>query len=222
MTMLQEKTRILLTGFSPFGNSAVNPSWEAVKQVAVPQNVELMRLEIPTVFYKSAQVLAGKIEEFKPDVVLCVGQAAGRAEITPERIAININDAKKPDNGGNIPHNELIDSEGPPAYFSGFPIEKIIEALHSEDIPVRISFSAGTYVCNHLFYSLMDLINQKELPIIGGFVHIPCIPEQVGRDFQPSTPSLPIEVIVHGLEVITNVLLDDFKQSKLDKAFCDS
>ena len=208
MKSYKHSSRVLMTGFSPFGNSSVNPSWEAVKQVQTDKDVELIRLEIPTVFYKSARILEECIEETRPDIVLCIGQAAGRAEITPERIAININDASVPDNEGNMPRNEFISQDGAPAYFTGLDVDKIVEALQLESIPARISFSAGTYVCNHLFYSLMDFIWRNDLPIIGGFVHIPCIPEQIGSDFSVKTPSLPLDVIVHGLECILHICLN--------------
>ena len=146
MESIKHRKRVLMTGFSPFGNSTVNPSWEAVKQVQIDKDVELIRLEVPTVFYKSARILEECIKETSPDFVLCIGQAAGRAAITPERIAININDAGMPDNEGNMPCNEFISQDGAPAYFTGLDVDKIVEALQLEGIPARISFSSGTYV----------------------------------------------------------------------------
>lgn len=205
--MNADQTKILLTGFSPFGASAINPSWEAVKGVQAPDEIDLYRLEIPTVFYKSSALLAEVIDDFQPDIVLCVGQAAGQADITPERLAVNINNARSADNEGNTPKNELIVPDGPAAYFSTLPVEQFVTALQSNGLPARLSFSAGTYVCNHVFYALMHIIATRYPHMRGGFVHIPAVPEQIGHGFSEQTPALPLKAIIQGLEIILSVCL---------------
>ncbi|MBQ6472173.1 MAG: pyroglutamyl-peptidase I [Victivallales bacterium] len=182
--------KVLLTGFTPFGRNTVNPSWEAVKLVQAFDGMELHRLEIPTVFGKSAQILEEALENIEPDLVLCIGLAAARDSICLERIAVNISDAKSPDNEGNVPHDKVIRLDGPAAYWSNLPCEKLVVALEEEDIPARLSFSAGTFVCNHVFYSLMYLIDTKYPQMTGGLAHI------------PSTTVLPLDTVARGLEVI--------------------
>ncbi len=188
--------KVLITGFEPFGGESLNPSWEAVRQL--PDNInaiEIIKLEIPTVFGKSAIIIEEAIQKLSPDVVICVGQAGGRSGITPERVAINVDDAKIPDNEGNQPIDKVIQYNGANAYFANLPIKAIVEALTNEGISASVSNSAGTFVCNHCMYNLLYLVNTKYNNIRGGFVHVPYIKEQ------GNTPYMELIDIVKGLEI---------------------
>ena len=192
---------VLLTGFEPFGGETVNPSWEAVR---VLQNARIAghRVEtrcLPVVFGAAAKQLREAIAQTQPALVICVGQAGGRAQISLERIAINIDDARSPDNAGNSPVDAAIIAGGPAGYFSTLPIKRLLVELHRAQIPAEISQSAGTYVCNHVFYSLMH--NLKKHPgVRGGFVHIPYSPEQALQ--HRGSASLPIEAVTAALRIV--------------------
>ncbi|MFC9601754.1 pyroglutamyl-peptidase I [Peribacillus butanolivorans] len=194
------KQKVLLTGFEPFGGERVNPSWEAVKQLhgEVIDDVTLVAEQIPTVFGKSVAVMEQLIQQHNPDIVICVGQAGGRLHITPERVAINMDDARIPDNQGNQPIDEPIADKGPVAYWSTIPIKRIVENMKESNIPASISHTAGTFVCNHIFYGLMDYITRTSSSIRGGFIHIPFIPEQT---INKEAPSLSLETIVKGIKI---------------------
>ena len=191
--------KILLTAFTPFDGENINPALEAMK--LLPDkigNLEVLKLEVPTVFGKSARLVLETIEQEKPDFVLSIGQAGGRAEITPERIAINIDDAGIPDNEGNQPVDRPIYLDGENAYFSTLPVKAMVEAIKKEGVPASVSNSAGTYVCNHLLYSVLHSIKKNALPIKAGFIHVPYIPEQTLD--KKDKPSLPLQDIVKGLK----------------------
>ena len=191
--------KILLTAFTPFDGESINPALEAMK--LLPDkigNLEVLKLEVPTVFGKSARLVLETIEQEKPDYVLSIGQAGGRAEITPERIAINIDDAGIPDNEGNQPVDRPIYPDGENAYFSTLPVKAMVEAIKKEGIPATVSNSAGSYVCNHLMYSVLYSIKKNALPIKAGFIHVPYIPEQTLD--KKDKPSLPLQDIVKGLK----------------------
>ena len=191
--------KILLTAFTPFDGESINPALEAMK--LLPDkigNLEVLKLEVPTVFGKSARLVLETIEQEKPDFVLSIGQAGGRAEITPERIAINIDDARIPDNEGNQPVDRPIYLDGENAYFSTLPVKAMVEAIKKEGLPAALSNSAGTYVCNHLLYSVLYYIKINALPIKAGFIHVPYIPEQTLD--KKDKPSLPLQDIVKGLK----------------------
>ncbi|MFE6166631.1 pyroglutamyl-peptidase I [Viridibacillus arvi] len=194
------KKKVLLTGFEPFGGERINPSWEAVKQLhgEVIDDVTLVAEQIPTVFGKSVAVLEHLIQQHNPDIVICVGQAGGRLHITPERVAINMDDARIPDNQGNQPIDQPIVDKGPVAYWSTFPIKRMVENMKESNIPASVSHTAGTFVCNHIFYGLMDYIARTSSSIRGGFIHIPFIPEQT---INKEAPSLSLETIVKGLKI---------------------
>ncbi|PEZ74716.1 pyroglutamyl-peptidase I [Bacillus sp. AFS017274] len=194
------KQKVLLTGFEPFGGERVNPSWEAVKQLhgEVIEDVTLVAEQIPTVFGKSVAVMEQLIQQHNPDIVICVGQAGGRLHITPERVAINMDDARIPDNQGNQPIDEPITDKGPVAYWSTIPIKRIVENMKESNIPASVSHTAGTFVCNHIFYGLMDYITRTSSSIRGGFIHIPFIPEQT---INKEAPSLSLETIVKGIKI---------------------
>lgn len=191
--------RLLITGFDPFGGEKINPAWEAVK--ALPSkvgNVEVIKLQIPTIFHESTKVLLEGIEEHKPDVTICVGQAGGRYDISMERVAINIDDARIEDNVGNQPVDEAIYLDGDSAYFTNLPIKAMVEEAKAEGVPSSVSNTAGTFVCNHIMYSLMYHINKSNVTKKGGFIHVPYIPAQViGKK---NTPFMELTSITKGLE----------------------
>jgi len=191
--------KILVTGFDPFGGESVNPAWEAVKLLPeVIEDAKIYKLEIPTVFHRSAEILREKIQHVRPDMVLAVGQAGGRHAITPERVAINLDDARIPDNEANQPIDEKIQSDGANAYFSSLPVKAMVQAMKEVGIPAAVSNSAGTFVCNHIMYQLLYFV-EKEFPeMTGGFVHVPFIPEQVAD--KPHVPSMNLTDINKGLE----------------------
>lgn len=192
-----EKRRLLITGFDPFGGASVNPAWEAVK--LLPDTIGdfmLCKLEIPTVFGLAAETVIARANEFHPDVILCIGQAGGRNAVTPERIGVNIRDARIPDNAGNQPSGERIASDGPAAYFSTVPVEEMAAAIRAAHIPGAVSNSAGAFVCNDTLYSLLHHYAGTHVKV--GFIHVPYLPEQ-------GTPSLPLERTVAALTAAIEV-----------------
>jgi pyroglutamyl-peptidase I len=193
--------KLLLTAFDPFGGDAINPALEAVKLVADKiGRFDIVKLEVPTVFRKSIDTVAKAIEEEKPDVVLCIGQAGGRFEITPERVAINVDDARIKDNEGNQPIDIKIFEDGENAYFTTLPIKAMVEAIREANLPAAVSNTAGTFVCNHLMYGVLYTLAKKYPHIKGGFTHVPFIPAQVARR-TPVAPYMALEDIKRGLEV---------------------
>lgn len=192
--------KLLLTAFDPFGGDAINPALEAVKLVADKiGRFDIVKLEVPTVFRKSIDTVAKAIEEEKPDVVLCIGQAGGRFEITPERVAINVDDARIKDNEGNQPIDIKIFEDGENAYFTTLPIKAMVEAIIEANLPAAVSNTAGTFVCNHLMYGVLYTLAKKYPHIKGGFTHVPFIPAQVARR-TPVAPYMALEDIKRGLE----------------------
>ncbi|WP_432146147.1 pyroglutamyl-peptidase I [Streptomyces sp. bgisy084] len=192
-------TRVLLTGFAPFGGESLNPSWQAVRAAAAepPVGIEVSAIELPCVYGASIAVLRAAIEEARPEIVVCVGQAGGRPDITVERLAVNVDDARIPDASGAEPIDEAIVPGGPAAYFSTLPIKACVAAVRAAGLPASVSNTAGTFVCNHVFYGLAHLI-ATELPgVRGGFVHVPYAPEQVVDRSQPSLPSEAVTRALH-------------------------
>ena len=192
--------KVLVTGFSPFGGEDINPAYEAIRGLEdTIQGALIIKKEIPTVFGKSIEELNKIIEVENPDIVICVGQAGGRFDITVERVAINIDDAGIADNEGNQPIDRKIYEVGVNAYFSSLPIKAIVKNIKDSGIPAGISNTAGTYVCNHLMYGLLYLINNKYTRIKGGFIHVPFLPEQAVS--KRNTPSMSVENITKGLKL---------------------
>ncbi|GGE85689.1 pyroglutamyl-peptidase I [Priestia taiwanensis] len=193
---------VLLTGFDPFGGETINPALEAGKQLdgECIEGYTVISRMVPTVFGESAERLRTYYEEIQPEIVICVGQAGGRADITVERIAINIDDARIPDNKGKQPIDVPIVVDGPAAYFTTLPMKAAVEAMRQEGIPASVSHTAGTFVCNHLFYHLMHVLAQEKGEVRGGFVHIPFLPEQAAK--YEGRPSMPLSVIVQALHTI--------------------
>ena len=199
--------KVLVTGFDPFGGEKLNPALEAIKSLpAETQGAEVRWLEVPTVFYKSAKILEEEIRLYQPDIVLCVGQAGGRKGLTPERVAINQDDARIPDNEGNQPIDRPIQLDGPPAYFSSLPIKAMVQAIKEEGLTASVSNTAGTFVCNHLMYQVLYLV-EKEFPNIkAGFMHIPYMTEQVVD--KPHTPAMDLVDIVRGIEAAIRAIIE--------------
>ena len=199
--------KILVTGFDPFGGEQVNPALEAVKSLpSVIHGAEIRWVEIPTIFYKSAEVLEAEINRYHPDVVVCIGQAGGRASLTPERVAINQDDARIPDNQGNQPIDTPIRLDGEAAYFSTLPIKAMVQAIKEEGLPASVSNSAGTFVCNHLMYQALYLSDKKFPNMRAGFMHIPYMTEQVIN--KPNTASMNLSDIVKGIEAAIGAIVD--------------
>ena len=194
--------KILVTGFDPFGGEKINPALETIKRL--PDTIlgaQIIKLEIPTVVGKSLAKIKEAVEKENPDVVLSIGQAGGRSEITVERVGINIDDCRIPDNEGNQPIDEPVVKGGPAAYFVTVPIKAIVENIKAHNIPASISNTAGTFICNHVCYGVAHLAAQRtaaEKPMKSGFIHIPFLPEQViGKP--ALTPSMSLETIVSGI-----------------------
>jgi pyroglutamyl-peptidase len=194
-----KKTKtVLLTGFEPFGGEKVNPSQEIARQWhgRVIGGHRVTGALLPCVFGAAITELKRQIRATRPVLVICVGQAGGRAEITPERVALNVDDARIADNAGRQPVDQPIARGGPAAYWSTLPIKAIVAALRRRGIPAGVSQTAGTFVCNHVFYGLMHRMRTQR-GVRGGFIHVPFLPEQA----RPGQPSLPLETMVEAIGV---------------------
>ena len=194
--------KILVTGFDPFGGEKINPALETIKRLPdAVLGARIIKLEIPTVVGKSLAKIQEAVEKENPDVVLSIGQAGGRSEITVERVGINIDDCRIPDNEGNQPIDEPIVNGGPSAYFVTVPIKAIVEKIKTNKIPASISNTAGTFICNHVCYGVAHLAAARTAagkPMKSGFIHIPFLPEQViGKP--ALTPSMSLGTIVSGI-----------------------
>ncbi|KJY41941.1 Pyrrolidone-carboxylate peptidase [Streptomyces sp. NRRL B-1568] len=196
-----QNPRVLLAGFEPFGGETVNPSWEAVRAVAdePPGGVDVTAVRLPCVFGAALDVLREAVRAVRPGLVLCTGQAGGRPDLTIERIAVNLDDARIPDNSGGQPVDRPVVPGGPAAYFATLPVKRCVAAVRAAGLPASVSQTAGTFVCNHVFYGLMHLAATEHPTLRGGFVHIPYIPEQV---VDRSEPSLPLAAAAEALRVI--------------------
>lgn len=199
---------VLITAFEPFDNQAINASQQAMRAIDDERlpGVNLIREELPVVFGKSLTLLRAHIDEHTPDLVICLGEAGGRPDISLERVAINVDDARIPDNAGAQPIDEPIAADGPVGYWSTLPIKAILAGLREAGFPASISQTAGTYVCNHLFYGLMRCLDRKDA-IRGGFVHVPHCLEQSTRSPRPSS-SLPSETVARALEILIQITLE--------------
>ena len=192
------KRKLLITGFDPFGGAQVNPAWEAVR--LLPDEIgdfEVNKLEIPTVFELATRLVIERAEILCPDVILCIGQAGGRSSVTPERIGVNIRDARIPDNHGNQPSGERIIEDGPAAYFATVPVKKMAEAICTQNLPATVSNSAGAFVCNDVLYGVLHHCAGTSIQV--GFIHVPYLPNQ-------GSPSMELSDIVLALEAAIEVL----------------
>ena len=206
--------KILVTGFEPFNGGVVNPSEQIVYHLEAPEGVTLFKKILPVEFRKATVQLQELFQEYQPDVVLSIGQAGGRAEISVERVAINIDSVKSsngskllPDNAGAIPVDELIEAEGASAYFATLPLWQIVEAIQEKGIPAGISNSAGTYVCNHVMYVSLYQAAVKYPQMKAGFIHVPFLPEQIAnREDKKRLSAMPLEDMVTALQTALEVL----------------
>jgi pyroglutamyl-peptidase len=196
---------VLLTGFEPFGGEAVNPSWLVAQALHGRSfgDARVHSVQLPCVFGRALDELDAALQATRPVLVLALGQAAGRTELSLERVAINVDDARIPDNAGRQPIDEAVSAGGPAAYFSTLPVKAVVAALHSARIPAGVSQSAGTFVCNHVFYGLQQRLAGSG--VRSGFMHLPLLPEQALE--RPDMPSLPLETMVSGTRIVIETAL---------------
>ena len=192
-------TKVLLTGFEPFGKATLNPSGEIVKQISGDNIITAI---LPVAYAQSAERLLALIAEHNPDVVISLGQAEGRTHVSPERIAINLDDARLADNEGVIRNDVPIVVGGPVAYESTLPIKEIVKAINDAGIPAAVSLSAGAFLCNHVFYVAQD--HFKGTKVRSGFVHVPLMDEQAGEF--PGLPTMPLDQMVKAVRTMLEVL----------------
>lgn len=193
--------KLLVTGFDPFGGQPVNPAREAVLRLTdTVGGYEIIKLEIPTVFGLAAETVLQTASELQPHAILCVGQAGGRSAVTPEVVAINLREASIPDNAGNIPVNTPVVENAPAAYFSTLPVRDMVQAVKERGIPCALSYTAGTFVCNDLLYTLLHHYRDTDVKV--GFVHIPYLPEQAGE----GVPSMELNTVVEALTAMIGVM----------------
>ena len=194
---------LLITGFDPFGGESVNPSWEAVR--ALPEtigDIAIHKLQLPTVFGKAPDKVLERADDLKPDAVLSVGQAGGRSGVTVEYVAINLRHARIADNAGKSPQDQPVVPGGPAAYFATVPVRRMVSAVEAAGIPCAASYTAGTFVCNEVLYSLLHRFAGG--PTLAGFIHLPYLPEQA----VDGQPSLPLADMVKALEAAIGVLFE--------------
>ena len=205
--------KVLVTGFDPFGGESINPAWEAVKVIKDEiAGAEVIKMQIPTVVGKSIAKIHDKMAEINPDIVIAVGQAGGRFGVTPERIAINVTDARIPDNEGNQPIDEPIFADGDAAYFSNLPVKAMVQEIKDAGYPSTLSNTAGTYICNHVMYGILYYIHKEFPNARGGFIHVPYAASQVLN--KPNTASMAIADITASLEAAIKAAVehqDDIK-----------
>ncbi len=205
--------KILITGFDPFGGEKINPAWEAVK--IIKDNIagaEIVKMQIPTVFKKSVEIIHEKMKEIHPDVVLSIGQAGTRFCVQPERVAINIMDGSISDNEGFKPIDEPNFEDGDAAYFSNLPVKAMVENIKKGGYPAIVSNTAGTYVCNHVMYGVLYYINKEFPGVKGGFIHVPFIPEQVIE--KRNVACMSLNDIARSIELAIEAIVENDKDIK--------
>ncbi len=200
--------KILLTAFDPFGGEPVNPAQEAVAAVSdTVAGAEIVKCVVPTVFGKSIDTVYAAMKKENPDVTFCIGQAGGRVGLTPERVAINLDDARIEDNEGNQPFDKVIREDGENAYFTSLPVKAMVNKIKEAGIPASVSYTAGTFVCNHLMYGVLYNISREFPNMKGGFMHVPFLHEQVLN--RANTPSLSKDDIVKGIEAAITAIVEN-------------
>jgi pyroglutamyl-peptidase len=195
--------RVLLTGFEPFAGASLNPSEQIVNALKARQieGVELHTAVLPVVFTESSELLRHLIKLHKPDIVICLGQAEGRREISFERVAINLDDARLADNAGRVVLDQPVVAGGPTAHLTTLPVKEMVAAVRAEGIAAGLSTTAGTFVCNHIFYAMQHEL--AETSVVSGFIHVPLMPEQAG-EFE-GLPTMPLDQQVRAIEVAIRV-----------------
>ncbi|HLX22406.1 MAG TPA: pyroglutamyl-peptidase I [Usitatibacter sp.] len=189
---------VLVTGFEPFGGEDTNPSWDACTQL--PREIAGMRVErclVPCEFRRAIEVVAESIERLRPTLVVCLGQAGGRARLGIERVAINLDDARIPDNVGNQPVDERVAANGPPAYFASLPVKAMAAAARAAGVPAEVSNTAGTFVCNHLMYGVLHYLEASGYRTRAGFIHVPYSESQAAN--HRDSPSMAVSTMVRGI-----------------------
>ncbi|WP_044932580.1 pyroglutamyl-peptidase I [Butyrivibrio sp. AC2005] len=196
--------KVIVSAFEPFDNVKTNPSYEAAKLLPKrigEADIEVIRL--PVVFGVAASLLAKRIEELRPDAIIMLGVAGTRTKITPEVIAVNINDARIPDNKGNSPRFEKIDTAGDDGIFSTLPVTEMVEEMTKEGLSSELSYTAGAYVCNDLFYRIMNYLKTKGLSIPAGFIHVPNPSDSEGD----TKSELSISEIARGIKICIETII---------------
>jgi pyroglutamyl-peptidase len=198
---------VLITGFEPFGGETINPSWEVARALdgETVAGARLRALRLPCRFGEASRVLADALASDTPRLVIGLGQASKRHDVSVERVAINVDDAPMPDNGGDCPIDRAVVADAPVAYFSGLPIKRIVATLRAAGIPSSVSQTAGTFVCNHTFYSLAHLLATRYPATKGGFIHLPMLPQQAAA--HPGLSSLSLDTMVAGIRAAVQVTL---------------
>ena len=212
--MTAELPTILLTGFDPFGGESINPSWEAVRALDGRRirGHRVVARQLPTEFVGSLRVLKKAMRELAPVIVLGVGQAGGRSQLSIERVAINVQDARIADNAGDQPVDEPVITDGPAAYFATLPIKTILAELRNKGLPAEISQTAGTYVCNHIAYAMLHLAAKKR-GVRAGFIHIPYLPEQAAAI--PGAASMALADVIRALDIVLRTAISTTVDRKL-------
>lgn len=201
--------KILVTGFDPFGGETINPAFEAIKLIPdTIKGAEIIKLEVPTVFKRGPQATIDAVEEYQPDYVLCIGQAGGRSQLTPEYVGINYVQARIPDNDGDQPLNQPLVKGAPNAYFTQLPVYAMVEKMKENVIPASVSYTAGTYVCNAMLYCVLHALNTKYPNTKGGFMHVPYATSQTVN--QPAgTPGMNLKDIAKGIELSIEAIIEN-------------
>jgi pyroglutamyl-peptidase len=206
--------RILLTGFEPFGGETVNPSHEAGVRLAEEHmsGVELTYVWLPVLRHACVEIAVAEMLRLKPDAVVMLGQANGRARITPERVAVNVDDFRMPDNAGNLVRDEAQVEDGPAGYLCTLPVRAMTEAMVAAGVPAAVSNTAGTFLCNHVTYGVLHTISTARLDVRAGFVHLPFLPEQAATK-PMETASMGLETMLVGLRAALTVVAMDCDSS---------
>lgn len=198
---------VLVTGFEPFEQDPVNPSWEVARALDGWRHgaAAVHAVQLPCVFDRAIERLDEALAAHRPTLVVCLGLAGGRTEVSVERVAINVNDARIPDNAGQQPVDTAVVPGAPAAYFSTLPIKAIVRDLRAGGLPAGVSNTAGTFVCNHVFYALMHRLARQGGAVRGGFVHVPYLPEQAAR--HPGAPSMALDTQAQALRTLVRTAL---------------
>jgi pyroglutamyl-peptidase len=210
--------RILVTGFEPFGGQSVNPSWEVARALhgLVLEGAQVSAVQLPCVFAQALPAMHQALAQHRPDIVLALGQAEGRCDLSLERVAINVQDARIPDNAGQQPIDVPVIKGGPAAYFSTLPIKSLVAGLKAAGFPASVSQTAGTFVCNQVFYGLQHALAGQG--VHSGFIHLPLLPEQAAHWPGPSLPSWPVALQVAGVRKALALLVAQRQQGLADAA----
>lgn len=210
--------RVLLTGFEPFGGQGLNPSWEVASALhrAVVAGAHVTAVQLPCVFAQALPALQQALAQHRPEIVLALGQAEGRCDLSVERVALNVMDARIPDNGGDQPIDVPVVAGGPAAYWSTLPIKSLVAGLKAAGFPASVSQTAGTYVCNQVFYALQHRLAGQG--VHSGFMHLPLLPEQAAQWPGPALPSWPVQWQVAGVRHALAMLVKHRQQGRADLA----